>query len=97
MPEPVGAMTSAFSPPRSPAQAPAWAAVGAAKTSRNQVAVAGENAASGSVGMSTSCPVALTKPRVAPDGIGPPSEGGATVISLIVARCACPGVENAVT
>ncbi len=48
LPEPVGAMTSAFWPAEIAFQAPAWAAVGLAKTSRNHVAVAGVNWASGS-------------------------------------------------
>ena len=49
-------MTSAFSPAATACQAPAWAAVGRAKTSRNHVAVAGENTASGSLDMSSILP-----------------------------------------
>ena len=48
MPDPVGAMTSAFCPVEMACQAPVWAAVGSANTSPNQVAVAGLNAASAS-------------------------------------------------
>ena len=48
LPDPVGAITSAFWPDEIADQAPAWAGVGSAKTSRNHAAVAGANAASGS-------------------------------------------------
>ena len=48
LPDPVGAMTSAFCPDEMACHAPACAAVGSANTSANQVAVAGLNAASGS-------------------------------------------------
>ena len=50
LPEPVGAMTSAFSPAEIVCHAPTCAAVGRAKTSRNHVAVAGENTSNGSTG-----------------------------------------------
>jgi hypothetical protein len=50
LPDPVGAMTSAFSPAEMACHAPICAAVGRAKTSRNQVAVAGEKTSSGSAG-----------------------------------------------
>ncbi len=56
LPDPVGAMTRAFSPAATACQAPAWAAVGRANTSRNHVAVAGENTSRGSVGTSTILP-----------------------------------------
>ena len=43
-------MTSAFSPAEMACHAPTCAAVGRAKTSRNQVAVAGEKTSNGSAG-----------------------------------------------
>ncbi len=64
LPDPVGAMTSAFSPAETASHAPRWAAVGAAKTSRNHVAVAGENAASGSADAMTSILPARTDSSV---------------------------------
>jgi hypothetical protein len=48
LPEPVGAMTNAFSPAEMVCHAPTCAAVGRAKTSRNQVAVEGEKTSRGS-------------------------------------------------
>jgi hypothetical protein len=50
LPEPVGAMTNAFWALLMACQAPSCAAVGRAKTSRNQVAVAGEKTLNGSAG-----------------------------------------------
>ena len=46
MPEPVGATTSALRPAAIDRQAPAWAAVGAAKAASNHARVAGPNPAS---------------------------------------------------